>query len=66
MTTTINRDAVAAAAHPVGSTVATTVYAIGGRSERVSGRVEGHKRGQLVVATECHGRIMVPLRDVVA
>jgi hypothetical protein len=45
--------------HPTGSTVTTTVHSIGGRSCQVTGTVVDHRRGQLVVATECHGRIMV-------
>jgi hypothetical protein len=42
-----------------GETVTTTVHGIGGRSEKVTGTVVGHKRSALIVQTECHGRIMV-------
>jgi hypothetical protein len=62
MNTESERNAAAAAAFPVGASASTIVYAIGGRSERVTGTVVDHRRGQLVVATPCHGRIMVPLR----
>ena len=55
------RDAAAAAAHPVGSTVATVVHGIGGRSETVSGTVVGHKRGEVLVRTEWHGTLAVEL-----
>lgn len=58
------RNAAAAATHPEGSIVTTTVHSIGGRSELVAGTVTGHKRGQLVVKTDCHGTILVPLNQV--
>lgn len=49
---------------PVGSEVATTVHTIGGRSERVTGTVVDYRRRSVVVATECHGRIVVPLDKI--
>jgi hypothetical protein len=49
----------------VGSTVTTTVHSIGGRQERVTGQVVDHcRRRAVVVETECHGRIVVPLDKV--
>jgi hypothetical protein len=54
----------AEAVFPMGTTVTTTVYAIGGRSETVSGEVVGYRRSSVVVQTDCHGRIVVPLSKV--
>lgn len=50
--------------HPIGSEVTTTVHGIGGRSEQVTGTVVDHRRKALVVQTEYHGRIVVPVADV--
>lgn len=47
--------------YPLGSQVTTTVHGIGGRSERVTGTVVDHRRKSVVVQTEAHGRIVVPL-----
>lgn len=48
------------------SEVTTTVHGIGGRSEKVTGIVVDHRRNAVVVQTECHGRIVVPLDKVEA
>lgn len=56
----------AEALHPLGSTVATIVCAIGGRSERVTGEVVDYRRSSVVVKTECHGRIVVPADKIEA
>jgi hypothetical protein len=48
----------------IGATVATTVHGIGGRSERVTGEVVGHRRNAVVVKTESHGRIVVTLDKI--
>jgi RNase P/RNase MRP subunit p29 len=50
--------------YPIGSTVVTTVHGIGGRSERVSGEVVDYKRNALVVKTDYHGRIVVPVDQI--
>jgi hypothetical protein len=55
------REAIAAAAHPLGTIVTTTVHSIGGRSEDVSGEVVSHRRGDVHVKTDLHGTLAVPL-----
>jgi hypothetical protein len=51
--------------YQTGDIVSAVVYGIGGRSETVSGTVEGYRRNSVVVATECHGRIVVPVSKIV-
>jgi hypothetical protein len=51
--------------YPLGAIVSTVVHGIGGRSETVSGAVEGYRRNSVVVATECHGRIVVPASKII-
>jgi hypothetical protein len=55
------RNTAAVSAYPEGSLVATMVYSIGGRADKVAGTVTGHKRGMLLVRTDCHGTLAVPL-----
>lgn len=55
------REAAARTAFPEGSSVTTTVYGIGGRSEEVTGKVVGHKYGNLRVQTKNHGTLSVEL-----
>lgn len=55
------RQALAIATYPLGTTVTTTVHGIGNRSERVTGEVVDHERGELIVLTENHGRVCVAL-----
>lgn len=44
------------------TTVTTTLYGIGGRSERVTGEITGTTRGgSLLVKTANHGTIVVPI-----
>lgn len=45
----------------LGTQVTTTVHAIGGRTEVVTGPVVDYRRNSVVVQTEAHGRIVVPL-----
>lgn len=49
---------------PIGTEVTTTVHGIGGRSEKVTGPVVDHRRKSVVVQTEAHGRIVVPLGEI--
>lgn len=54
--------------YPIGATVTTIVYSIGGRSETVSGDVVGyrHRGRSLDVKTPCHGTIIVPVDKIIA
>jgi RNase P/RNase MRP subunit p29 len=52
--------------HDTPQIVTTTVYSIGGRSEQVTGQVVGERRNALIVQTEAHGRIVVPLSKIEA
>lgn len=51
---------------PIGSTVETDVWSIGGRCDRVTGTVVEHWRGRLLtVATATHGSLSVEPGKVV-
>lgn len=53
-------------AHPLGSTVTTIVYSIGGRSETVAGTVVDYWRGRCLIAqTEFHGRLVIERAKVI-
>ena len=59
------REAKAAAAYPLGSSVTTTVHGMNGvKPVKVTGEVVGHKFGQLRVKTEAHGTLAVDLDKV--
>jgi hypothetical protein len=49
------------ATYPIGTRVATTVYSIGGRSERVTGTVCDYNRRRtcIIAQTEFHGRLVI-------
>ena len=49
----------------VGDEVATLVYGINGHEERASGVVVDHRRRAVIVATEYHGRIVVPADQII-
>lgn len=49
---------------PMRSKVTTTVHAIGGKSDEVTGEVVGYSRGFVKVKTEAHGTLAVPARDL--
>lgn len=48
----------------LGAQVTTTVHSIGGRTEVVTGPVVDYRRNAVVVQTEAHGRIVVPVSKV--
>jgi hypothetical protein len=51
--------------YPEGTKVTTIVHSIGGRSDKVTGTVVGHRRKSVIVQTEAYGRIVVPLDKLI-
>lgn len=53
--------------YPIGSSVSTVVYGIGGRSDTVAGTVVGYFRRNCVMAqTEFHGCLVIERAKIIA
>lgn len=51
--------------YPIGATVSTVVYGIGGRSEVVAGTVVDYRRRSVIAQTEFHGRLAIERAKII-